>query len=202
MIVRYILNSRKIVEPITLEYNNGILSGILLPFKYPLKLEQYDIMIAFVPFFEKNISEVERLGSGLYVTKEIGANIKVAMFCTHYMKAYPELKYTATALDGKRIRPFKIWDELLIHYFNSDNFLFKGKHTIANLTKYYNELVVEFNKNGSGKHPDQWIEAYENKLKSQIELSEYWAHLRSLGFEPKKNQVGKTIDWIKKKQEH
>ncbi len=198
MIVRYILNSDKIVEPITIEYNNGILSGIILPFKYPLTLPQYDIMISFVPYFETNLKDGTKLGSGLSVSKEIGANIKIAMFCTHYMKAHPDLKYTATALDGKRIRPFKIWDELLLHYFNSENFIFKGKHSIANLTKYYNELVVEFKNVGKSKYPDHWTEPYQNKLTSQQELNEYWAHLRSLGLVPKKDQTGKTIDWVKK----
>jgi hypothetical protein len=196
---RYILNSEKIVEPITLEYTNGIISAILMPFKHPLSTVQYEYIISFVPYFEENVANKKTLGTGgLYITKEIGANVKVSMFCTHFMAAYNGVKYSATAIDGKKIRPFKVTDELLAFYFKSDNFLFKGKHTIANFTKYYNELVIEFNDQGKSKYPDHWSEKFQNNLKTQQEISDYWTHLRGLGLEPKKDRIGKTVDWVKK----
>lgn len=195
MISKYFLNSPKLLKPITLEYTDGIISAVLMPFKPPLNIKQYEHLIPFVPYYEENIKSVAQ--AGLYVTKEVGANVKVAMFCTHYMNAHDGQKYIATKTDGNKIRPFRISDELLECYFKSDNFLFKGKHSISNLTKYYNELVLEMKNGAKGKHPDQWSEVYEAKLKTQQERSEYWAHLRSLGLTPKKDRTGKTTDWVK-----
>lgn len=194
MITKYFLNSAKLLKPITLEYTDGVISAILMPFKPPLNMKQYDALLPFIPYYEENIKSVTQ--AGLYVTKEVGANVKIAMFCTHYLKATGE-KYIATKTDGNKIREFRISDELLEHYFRTDHFLFKGKHSISNLTKYYNELVLDMKNGAKGKHPDQWSEAYEAKLKTQQEVNEYWAHLRSLGLTPKKDRLGKTVDWIK-----
>lgn len=199
MINKYILNSKKIVEPITVEYTNGIISNIIMPVKYPLNIEQYEYLIAFIPYHEQVISGAEKLGSGLYVTKEIGANKKIAMFCTHYMNSddHNGQKYVANKKDGEMIRRYQVTDELLAHYFKSQNFLFKGKHSIRNFCSYYNELVADLKSAGKSKFPDYWAEKFENSLKSPQEIKEYWTHLRSLGLSPKKDRLGKTTDWIK-----
>lgn len=86
-------------------------------------------------------------------------------------------------------------EAMLTAYFTSQNFLFKSKQSIANLAKYYNELRAEIAANGKSKHPDSWSLEHENKLSPQ-ELPDYWKHLRSLGLEPKKDRVGKTVDWV------
>lgn len=198
MINKYILNSPKLAEAITVEYTNGILSSILMPVKYPLNLIQYETLIAFIPYHEQVLESSEKLANtGLLVSKEIGANLKIKMFCDFYMKYHEGLKFTATPLDGKRIRPFKVSEELLTHYFTTTNFLFAGKHSIANFCKYYNELVVDFNSVGKSKYPNYWTEKFENSLKTQQEINDFWAHLRGLGLSPHKDRVGKTIDWVK-----
>lgn len=140
----------------------------------------------------KEISLLDLAGSG--DVPIIGTNLKIALFCRLYEK-HTTVKYKVSPADSGKIKLIKIEDALLTAYFTSQNFLFKNKYSIANLTKYYNELLAEIATAGKPKHPNSYSKAYEAKLPVS-EISGYWIHLRSLGLQPKKDRVGNTIDWV------
>lgn len=192
----YILESDKL-KGSTIEV--GYLNGCL-------KLFKMDLNQVLTPAQLGAISDRLRLANnehelmaafneiGLKPTLSLKTNEKVALFCRLY-EMYAEVKYKVSPADSGKIKHIKIDQELLLHYFTSDNFLFKGKYSIGNLVKYYNELLAEMAKGNKGKYPNYWKEDFENKL-TNTERNEYWAHLRSLGLEAKKDKMGKTIEWI------
>lgn len=195
MINRYELSSPKLQEEIFIEYVNGSLSSVLLPIKHPLKAISFTALFETLPQEEKHLPILATIN--LTVTKEIPKNIKIAMWCEKYMLYHDNEKYKVTQAEGKRIGDFKLTAELLDHYFTSSNFLFIGKHSIFNFTKYYNELVADFNNKGKKKHPNHYSREYANKLHPS-ELPNYWKHLRSLGLVEQKDRIGNLTDWIKK----
>lgn len=123
-----------------------------------------------------------------------GTNLKIALFCRQY-ETHTTVKYKVSPADSGKIKLIKVTDALLTAYFTSQNFLFKNKYSIANLVKYYNELLAEIATAGKPKHPNHYDKAYQAKL-PVTEVAAYWAHLRSLGLQPKKDKVGNTIDWV------
>lgn len=52
------------------------------------------------------------------------------------------------------------------------------------------------NKKSPQGHPNYFSKTYEAGLQ-QKDISGYWAHLRSLGFSPKKDSQQNVIDWVK-----
>lgn len=54
--------------------------------------------------------------------------------------------------------------------------------------------IVVNGKSSAAGFPDHYDRSYESKLQG-AGLSAYWAHLRSIGLAPKKNQRGDTLDW-------
>lgn len=192
---RYELSSPKIKEEIFVEYTNGDLSAVLMPIKHPLTELAFSTLLGNLPRYEKDINNLAEIS--LTITKELPSNVKIAMFCEKYMEYHDKQKYKATAAEGKVIKGFKVTLELLDHYFTTTNFLFFGKHSIFNFTRYYNELLVDFNNKGKKKHPNGYSKEYAEKLPMD-QLPDYWRHLTSLGLIPKKNSVGALMDWIKK----
>lgn len=138
------------------------------------------------------ISVLDLAGSG--VVPVLGTNIKIALFCRMYEK-YTTVKYKVSPADSGKIKLLNVDDALLKHYFTSQNFLFKNKYSIANLCKYYNELLAEIATQGKSQYPNHYDKAYEAKLPLS-QISGYWLHLRSLGLKPKKDRLGNTVDWV------
>lgn len=197
MKTHYLLQSAKLNGSIGISYLNGVLSSFNLELNQALTEPQLEAICCQLL---KGNNEQELLKAfakiGLVPVKQMGANQKIALFCEYYMKYNNGLKYKASRADGSKIREFKVTDILLTAYFRSQNFLFKGKWSVGNLVKYYNELLLEISMAGKSKHPDYWDKAYEIKLKSE-ELPDYWRHLRGLGLQPKKDRFDITIDWVK-----
>lgn len=192
---RYELTSSKLQEDIFIEYTNGQLSAVVLPIKYPLKEVSFKALMGTLPMKEDDLSVLADIK--LKVTREIPSNIKIAMFCQKYMQYHNMEKYKVTPAETKRIKDFKITNEILDHFFTTTHFYFAGRHSIFTLTKYYNELIIDFNNKGKKIYPNSYSAEYANKL-SPAELPGYWKHLSSLGLEPKKNQIGALMDWVKK----
>ena len=192
----YKLTSHKLEGSIYVTFDKGFLKGFEIDFQGPLNEGQFRGLMISIPYVEEEIAAKSRQ-IGLSCEKQIviAANKKIAFFCEEYEK-YNRIKYKATRQDGGKIKEIKITPEILKAYFESDNFLFKGKHSISNLVRYYNELMMEMSKKGKSSMPDSWSKTYAEKL-SPTQLTEYWKHLRELGFRPKKDAVGNTIDWVK-----
>jgi hypothetical protein len=137
--------------------------------------------------------ETTELSLILLCREKAKSNTKIALFCAAYTEFKGGLKYKVSASDSGKIKLVDVNELLLNHYFISDHFLFRDKHSISNYVKYFNELVALIHKPTKSKHPDVWNKAYEAKLSSKDQM-EYWAHLRSLGLTAIK-RMGKTIEW-------
>ena len=194
----YKLTSKKIRGKIEVEFLDSVLNAFKIEFKQPLTQSQFDAFTTHLPYKEDDINHYEGIGLTVVKLDEAGsmaANQKIALFCEYY-KRHHNLKYIASRQDGGKIKGIKVNDAILTAYFTSENFLFKGRNSISNLVKYYNELLAEMATANKSKHPDHYSKAYETKLK-QDELPDYYKHLRSLGLTVKKDRLGNTIDWIK-----
>lgn len=197
----YILNSPKIAESIEVTYTNEILESIVLPAKYPLNVVQFQAFMNHLPMSE----ELLEFNMGLLkitLSKPTGTYSKIKMFCDKYLEHKKGLKYKVLPKDLGKIKLVPVDEKNLDSYFSSQAFEIagkdgKGKHSISNYVDNYNLLMQEIASSGKSKHIDYWSEPYENKLKNHQEVSEYWAYLRSLGLEPKKDRLGKTLDWVK-----
>jgi len=189
----YQLTAKSMDGYIELAYSDGILNRIEMVLKTPLSDEQFRVFVDTIEMEEKEISFLSKLG--LTVTPLMAANQKIALFCEKY-EEYKGLKYKASRQDGGKIKQIRIDSPMLDAYFGSDNFLFKNKHSVSNLVKYYNELLAEIAGAGKSKHPNTWNEVYYKKL-SIKECGEYFAHLNSLGFKAVKDGVGNLREFIK-----
>ncbi|WP_286803380.1 MULTISPECIES: hypothetical protein [Sphingobacterium] len=192
----YKLTSQKIEGCLYVTFSHGFLNTIEIAVKCPLNEGQFRGLMISIPYVEEQIaSKSNQIGLTCDKIVEMATNKKVAMFCMMYEK-YNRIKYKASRQDGGKISSIKITEEILKHYFESENFLFKGKHSISNLVRYYNELLLEISKKGKVGFPNTWSKDYADKL-SPADLSLYWKHLRSLGLQPKKDRLGNTVDWVK-----
>ena len=193
MITIYKLTSDKISGAIELEYTDSLLTRISIAIKSPLNDNQFKGLISSIGQHEANVGDLKALG--LEVSAAIPANIKLAAFCRLY-EQHKKIKYRVSPADSGKIKLIQVDEPLLEAYFTSGNFLFKNKHSISNLVKYYNELLAEIVAGPASKHPDHYSKAYQDKL-SDKECPDYWNHLRSLGYQPKKDKMGNVVDWVK-----
>lgn len=176
-----------------LSYREGYLNELKLAFKEVLNEGAFYRLLASLPYEEHRLAGwIE--STGLKMEKQLANNERIALFCRLYENK-TGVKYKVSPADGGKMKGLKLSNELLACYFASENFLFKNKYSIGNLTKYYNELCVELANVGKSSYPNHWSEAFENKLKGK-ELASYWAHLRNLGLTPKKDRLGRTVEWV------
>ena len=191
----YELTSEKTQGDFTLEYDaGGCLITCKLAFKQSLKSAALlQLLFHKIPYSENDLKQLEKIG--FKISKAVPSNQKIALFCRFY-EQYKKIKYKVSPSDSGKIKGVKIDDAMLTIYFQSESFIFKGKQSIANLVKYYNELRAEIAAGGKGKHPNGWDNEYFKKLPAN-EYGAYWEHLRSLGLKPHKDGRGNTVDWIK-----
>lgn len=190
----YILTSNRLNGHIEAQYTDGIINAVKTALKEPLNEKQFEAFTDKVPMYEKDLPQLKLIG--LHAHKEAGPNEKIALFCRLY-EQHKRIKYIVSAADSGKIKLVKIDEPMLLHYFSSDNFLFKGKQSIANLVKNYNELRADIAAGSKSKFPGHFSKEYQDKLKPS-ELKHYWSHLRSLGLEPQKDRFGVVTDWIRK----
>lgn len=196
MINRYELKSERYPnESIFVEYYDGILSSIILPVKHRLTTNSFAVLMAALPYGEDGLSGLADIN--LTVIKDLPVNIKLAMFCEKYMEYHDGEKYKATGTEAKQLKNYNLTYEILDHYYTSENFLFKGKHSVFNLTRYWNELIADMKNGGKKGHPNYYDMKYANSLRVE-DLPGYWKHLRELGYEAVKTRVGGLQDWVKK----
>ncbi len=159
--------------------------AVEIEFKPPLDAEKTHQLLRALPAVEINIHHLTRLGLTLKkVANPIAPNEKLALFCRVYEK-HKGLKYKVSAADSGKIKQINPTEEQLHAYFRSENFLFKGKQSIANLVKYWNEFRADQAGAGKKQYPNDWQPDLLKKLSPQ-ETIHYYAHLKSLGLEPVK----------------
>jgi hypothetical protein len=178
----YNLTSSAREGSLKLTYENGLLIAFEISFKPAVEREKHIRLFSTMPVLEPDLAMLENLG--LTVTKEALPNEKLALFCRIYEK-HKAIKYKVTAADAGKIKQINPTEEQLHAYFRSENFLFKGKQSIANLVKYWNEFRAELAGAGKKQYPNEWNPDLIKKLSPQ-ETMDYYRHLKSLGLEPVK----------------
>lgn len=127
------------------------------------------------------------------------ADKKIAMFCAVYKKHFG-ITYQPHGRDRAAVARARMDDELLELYFTNKEWWGKQPKSIHNYAKNFNALqqlmAEKQDKAASSPHPNEYQRDYEKKL-SGAALSEYWQHLRRLGYRAKKSKTGKIIDWVK-----
>lgn len=173
-------------------YHKGYLNTFEIAIKTPMSEFQFNALVRLMPYRE-DAGRFRELGLQVQLIQEEAANRKIALFCLLYEK-YKGIKYKASPRDGGMIKNIKVSEELLKYYFESESFNFKGKHSVNNLTRYYNELLQEIAAKGKAQYPNHWSKDFESKLNS-VQMQEYWAHLRRMGLKPIKDAVGNVKEW-------
>lgn len=191
----YELTSKSRKGSAKLTFEDHHLIAFEIDFNPPLDAQKTHQLLRALPATEINLHHLTLLGLTLKKTATpIAPNEKLALFCRVYEK-HKGIKYKVSAADSGKIKQIDPSEELLHFYFRSENFLFKGKQSIANLVKYWNELRADFAGKGSGTtFPNEWQPDLIKKLSPQ-ETVHYYAHLRSLGMEMIKSQTGQVVGW-------
>jgi hypothetical protein len=135
-------------------------------------------------------------------------NEKVSLFCSSYEK-HKGVKYKVSGKDIGVLKNYDINFELLEYYFTCNDFLFEGKQSIYNLTKYYNELVHKYKQAQAytpnstkikdvQKYPLPYSRKYELSLYGTEKLTDYWAFLKANGYTAVKDKPTDLIPsfWI------
>lgn len=174
-----------------ISFENDRLKAFEINFKEDLTVAQFSYFLSRLPINEEGLKAYEELG--LTIERTAATNEKIALFCRIYEK-HVGIKYKVSASDSGKIKTIQVDENLLGHYFRSENFLWKGKYSISNLVKYYNELRADIIQGGKPKHPDQWDAEYFRKLKTD-QISDYYRHLKSLGLKVIKDGTGRILDW-------
>lgn len=129
---------------------------------------------------------------------------RVALFCKWY-KHYKGLSYKVTPVDGKRLKDWgsDLTDELLRFYLDDEalpdtptTWLFKGKQSILNLLRYWNEVNAALAAPAPSKHPNHWSPEHYRKLDGPG-ITEYLRHLRAQGLVAKRAPDGSIIDFTR-----
>jgi hypothetical protein len=191
----YTLTGTRIDGHLELTFTDAILNRIEIAVNKPLNEKQFRALVEGVPMHEQDLPQLQRLG--LSWSLLLPTHDKIALWCRLY-KEYKGIAYNVSAADAGKIARIKVSEDTLRHYFTSANFLFKDKHSISNLVKYFNELLAEIAapKLVKSKHPDHYSKQYEDRLDANG-LTDYRNHLRSLGLVPQLDKFYNIKDWYK-----
>jgi hypothetical protein len=193
MITTYTLTGTKIAGHIELQYTDGSLNAVKLAFKEPLNEDKFRVLFDTIAQKEDGIEHLRRLG--FTITKELAQNEKIALFCRYY-EQHKGIKYRVGVADLGKIKLIKVNEAILTAYFTSVNFIFKDKHSISNLVRYYNELLAEIVAATKSKHPDYWSDKHAAGLDAAGHKS-YIGHLHSIGLKPTYDRNGNVKEWVK-----
>lgn len=189
----YKLTSDKLDGHLKVVYDKGLLKAFQIEVKNELTPKQYGVFLSTLSFSETRVRDFEAIGLRVMLEAGDRTNSKISIFCRLYER-YIGVKYKVSRADAGKMKHIKVDEPMLVHYFQSTNFLFSGKWSISNLVKYYNELLAEIARQGKPQYPSGWDAAFAAKLQG-TELSAYWGHLRELGLKPVRDRQGNVVDW-------
>lgn len=144
-------------------------------------------------------------GQGWHITvvQDLNTQERIALWCRLY-KLHKGLPYRVSGADAGKMKNLQVTEALLNWYLNdakaakagAAGFLWKGKQSIGNLAKYWNEVRTAMVAPEPSPHPDHWDAKHYARLDGPG-ISAYFRHLRSLGLVPKKHKDGTIIDFVK-----
>ncbi|MBL6448542.1 hypothetical protein JMN32_19685 [Fulvivirga sp. 29W222] len=169
-------------------FKDDILSAVNWEFKRPLTDREKDIVRAKFPF---NLTDLTALKEVFEVTEMEAktAHDKLKLFCM-YFKAKRGSTYTAKKQEKANIKEVVVTKGLLNTYFSNDSFPLTYAKSINDYIRHYN-YIRDINRNGlpeKSKFPNEYDARFEKQL-SPEELSQYWSHLRNLGFRQNDRRV-------------
>lgn len=196
MIVKKIVaKSKKLEGNIIITYHDDVIYSLIIDFKIKPTSEVWKKLFDNLPLSPNDTDKLSLLGLEIITDR---ANDRIALFCSKYSQKIG-LKYKISKADAGKMKDLVIstneLEKVLEIYFNCTEWWAKQK-SISNFIKHFNELTVLAAGITTSKYPNEWDKEFESKLKNN-ELTEYWAHLRNLGYEPIK-RGGYTIKWEKK----
>lgn len=176
-------------EPLTV-YVDGITLIPLLSSLLPL------------PWSEERVANFKAQGYQITIEREQSTHERIAVWCKLY-KHYKGLPYRVSAADSGRMKQMAITEPLLRYYLDdhraanagSAGWLWKGKQSIANLSRYWNEVRTTMVAPEPSRHPNLWDRAHLAKLDA-AGITEYHRHLKSIGLIPKHHRDGSVLDYV------
>lgn len=185
-------------------YEDDVFKSLITEFKPALTDKELNWTLSHIPSTELALNDwlvvaakgkVQLEHISLFAPDQV-----IALFCRLYEDKTGR-KYKATGPDAGKIKELckqaAKWQPLLECYFKSSNFLFKNKYSIANLTKYWNELDVEAFGIRQGKDfPLPYDQDYFASL-NMMDQREYHKYLHKAGYIFQHNP-GRGGKWIKK----
>ena len=189
-------NSKVIIEVI---YRSSHLIRLEIQQGSPLTESQYAYLSKILPWKEEYLQATKG-----FTVEEIKEEVrtsahKIALFCDYFKQTY-DTAYKVSSAESGMIAKVEVSWELLKVYFECKEWWCDVKN-ITNYCKNINQIMVLL-KNPSStqaaskrKYLEYWSREYELKLTPQ-ELTEYWEHLRSLGWTSKTDGTGKK-NWQK-----
>lgn len=151
---------------------------------------------------EVRLAELKAKGYVVTVEREQTTQERIALWCKYY-KHFKGLPYRVGAADSGKMKNMAVTEPLLRFYLDDDraakagnaSWLWKGKQSIANLARYWNEVRTAMVAPEASKHPNTWSAEHLKKLDGPG-ISEYHKHLKSLGLVPKHHRDGTVIDYV------
>lgn len=130
----------------------------------------------------------------------MATNQKVALWCRLY-EQHKGLKYRVTGKDAGMLSKLPLNEDLLAWYLNDKDmpqnattWLWRGKQSVANLARYWNEVRAAMAAPAASRWPDHYSKEYERKLTGE-DITAYRRHLRSIGLTPVVGRDGAIIDF-------
>lgn len=189
-------------------YDKKVFKSVLISFEPVFTEEQLNWFLRHIPVDELMLTERLVLAAKGKINLDkvqepaSGSNRLIAFFCDLY-KEKTGLAYKVSGSDAGKVKKLSVtdqeWTILVTTYFDSKNFLFVNKWSLANLIKYWNELRVEAfgNKKAEVKnYPLPYDHLFFVKLDMKGQ-QEYWEYLRQNGYKYEVNE-GRIGKWVKK----
>ncbi|ELR69201.1 hypothetical protein C900_05397 [Fulvivirga imtechensis AK7] len=169
-------------------FKGDVLSAVNWDFNRPLTDHEKNVIRSKFPFSQEDLK-----GFGeIFAVKEMEAKTahdKLKLFCM-YFKARRGSTYTAKKQEKANIKEVVVTEGLLNTYFSNDSFPLSYAKSINDYIRHYN-YIRDINRNGipeKSKFPNEYDARFEKQL-SPEELSQYWAHLRNLGWRQNSRKV-------------
>lgn len=154
------------------------------------------------PWTEEALSALKGEGFSVTVEREQSTHERIGLWCKMY-KHFKGLPYRVSSADSGRMKNMPITEALLRYYLDdakaakagATGWLWKGKQSVANLQRYWNEVRTSMVAPEPSKHPDHWDKAHYMRLDGQG-ISEYMRHLKAKGLVAKKHRDGSILDFV------
>ena len=172
-------------------FKNDLLKAVNWEFNRGLTPVEKQLVRQCFPF---HVSDLKHLEKWFKVEELIArtAGDKVKLFCM-YFKAKRGSNFTPSKAEKQNIKNVVVSKALLEAYFNNDTFPLSYSKSINDYIRHYN-YIRDIQRNGTpvkAKFPGIYNREFEKGLSGQ-ELTDYWAHLRKLGWA--KNEKGVWVE--------